>query len=255
MTTEEYRAAPGVNFSSFKHILRSPAYYRASLTADREETIDMLLGTLVHKYWLEGGVASYVIKPEGMNFATKEGKAWRAAQTLPILTQEESARERGMIEALEADDFAKAALARCPQRERPIFFSYRGVACKALIDACGIVDGRWTILDLKKTQDARPAAWGKNALNYDYCFQAAFYRAALASAEILDYEPDFFWQVVEDSICPTVVHYPLTDVGAHIGQRRMDAAIDLLLKCQESGEWPGYGHYLEPVWPAWALAE
>lgn len=260
MTAEEYRAAPGVNFSSLKHILRSPAHYQAALTSEREETIDMRLGTMVHGYWLEGKTPEYVVKPDGMSFASKEGKAWKAAQTLPILTQEEAAREGGMCSALAEDAFAAAAMAKCPQRERSIFFKYRGVDCKARLDACGLSDGRWTILDLKKTLDARPAAWGKTAIDRDYCFQAAFYRAALASAEGLDYAPDFYWQAVEDSDAPTVVHYPLTPIrsgvldetGARIGQARMDAAFDLLIECQQSGKWPGYGSYLEPIWPAWA---
>lgn len=274
MTAEEYRAAPGVNFSSIKHILRSPHFYKKSLLSDCEESVDMRLGTMVHYYWLEGKVPQYVTRPEGypdgatdgdgnpkkFNANAKVCKAWIAAQTLPILTQEEAAREGGMCNALATDAFAVHALSQCPQRERSIFFTYRGVACKARLDACGLVDGRWTILDLKKTLDARPAAWGKTAIDRDYCFQAAFYRAALASAEGLDYAPDFYWKVVEDSDAPTVVHYPLTPIrsgvldetGARIGQARMDAAFDRLIECQQSGEWPGYGSYLNPIWPAWA---
>jgi hypothetical protein len=260
MTAEQYRSAPGVNFSSLRHILRSPYFYQRALASECEETIDMRLGTMVHGYWLEGKSPQYVVKPEGMSFASKEGKAWKAAQTLPILTQEEAARESRMCTALSGDPVAVRSLAKCPQRERCIFFQYRGVDCKARLDACGSIDGRWTILDLKKTMDARPAAWGKTAIDRDYCFQAAFYRAALAFAEGLDYAPDFYWQVIEDSDAPTVVHYPLIPVrsgvqdetGARIGQSRMDAAFNLLIECQQSGKWPGYGSYLEPIWPAWA---
>lgn len=255
MTEETYRAHPAVNFSTLKHILRSPAHYRAALTYEKDETIDMRLGTMVHGYWLERKVPEYVIKPEGMSFATKEGKAWRAEQTLPILTEEEAKRECGMVKSLSSDPVAVRALSQCPLRELSIFFSYRGVECKAKLDACGKVDGKWTILDLKKCTDARPHAWGKIAIDRDYCFQAAFYRTALATVECLDYAPDFFWQTVEDSDAPSVVHYPLTETGERIGQERMDAAFDLLLKCRETDTWPSYGSYLEPIWPSWALKQ
>ena len=48
-----------------------------------EPTASMTLGTAAHCYILEGAEvfhSRYAIKPEGLNFSTREGRAWRDAQ-------------------------------------------------------------------------------------------------------------------------------------------------------------------------------
>jgi hypothetical protein len=252
MTTAQYRAHPAVNFSTLNHILRSPAHYVAALAAANVPTEDMIIGTAVHGMWLEGAAIDSVVavKSEGMSFVTKEGKAWRAEQTLPIISAEAAGRVGSMMWALHQSSVANDVLRISPHRETPILFTYRGVECKALIDAWG--DGPH-IIDLKKTQDASQEGFARTVINRHYAMQAAMYCAALSSRLGTESMPSFTWQVVEDSDAPCVCHHAATHEWMDLGQRQFDTAITRLIECRESGKWPGYGDEIRPLsMPRWA---
>ena len=111
---QTYRAATGINISALKNINRSPAHYLAKLTEVRPEpTPALVFGTLLHRAALEphklGG--SFAVKPEGMSFVSKEGKAWRDAQTLPIITEEQNIALAGAAASVAAHPAAAAILA------------------------------------------------------------------------------------------------------------------------------------------------
>ena len=77
----DYRREEGVNQSSLKKILESPAHYQAALKQKFITTPAMEIGTALHCRVLDGATAfdrQYVKKPDGLSLATKEGKAWKA---------------------------------------------------------------------------------------------------------------------------------------------------------------------------------
>jgi hypothetical protein len=240
MTREEYREHPALNFSLAKHLLTSPAHFKAAVDEEQKETTAMLVGTMAHSMILEGKDLRdlYAIKPKGMSFANKEGKAWRDAQTLPIITEDDSNSIPAMADAISKNPDAATILRGCEHVERPIFFSMYGVECKALIDLCGQKEGRWAMGDLKTTNDASPRKFSSAAFDRHYDMQLAWSCDGLAMAEGLESEPWAFWLAIETS-APWVnaVYEPSAELMAS-GRRKMERALTIYKQCMETGEWP-----------------
>jgi exodeoxyribonuclease VIII len=240
MTREQYRAHPALNFSLAKHLLRSPAHFRAAVDEEREETDAMRIGTLAHSMVLEGKnlLDLYAIKPEGMSFATKEGKEWRDKQTLPILKEEDANAIPRIAEAIIENPDAAKILKGCQSRETPIIASMHGVECKCLIDLHDPASGKWTIGDFKTAQDASLREFANNAYRMDYDMQAAWYSDLLAISSGIENAPWWFWIVTEKK--PPFVNavYIPSDELMQSGREKVQRALNIYNECMESGEWP-----------------
>jgi hypothetical protein len=240
MTRDEYRAHPALNFSKAKWLAVSPAHFKAKRDEIIKESHDMLLGNLTHALVLEGTPITdlAVVRPDGMSFTTKEGKAWKAEQVLPIITDEDIRDINGMAGSVMDNQDAKALLDACTIREKPIFGTLYGVEIKGMLDACGRNSaGHWAILDLKTTNDASPNKFKWTTKDFHYDLQAAWYMALLGLAEQLEEEPEFFWLAVEKKP-------PYTCVVHQIGGDKLRAAKDLLeqvltsyITCTESNQY------------------
>lgn len=257
MTTEEYRAYPAVNFSSLKHILKSPAAYKAHQDGedDFEESDAMKVGTLAHAMILEGKnlLDMYAIKPAGMSFANKEGKAWRDAQTKPILKEEDANKIPKMAESIANNLHARHIIKQCQFRETPILANIKGVNCKCLLDSHGTDGVHWIICDIKTTDDVSPQAFARKVANMDYDFQQSLYTSALSIHEqIADERPFWFWIAVQNKSPFTSVVYT-ADEWIDSGDDKMMRALDLYKECTAKGEWPQpYGGINKLPKPAWA---
>ncbi len=258
MTREEYRAHPALNFSLAKHLLTSPAHFKAAQDEEQEETEAMRIGTLAHSMVLEGKDLRdlYAIKPSGMSFATKEGKAWRDAQTLPILKEEEAEGLPRMAESIAANEDAAALLRGCAQVERPILFNLHGVECKALIDLCGANEARmWALGDFKTATDASPRQFPKAVADRHYDMQMAWYCDGLAIVEGLEMPPWCFWIAVEKKAPWLNVVYQAGAEVMESGRRKVERALTIYKECMERGEWPLPYRGIQPLYlPAWATA-
>ena len=254
MTTSEYRQHPACNFSSLKHLLKSPAHYQAALQERVEETPAMRLGTLVHAMVLEDKEPTelYAIKPPGLNLATKEGKEWKAAQTLEIMSYDDLIAALEMKNSIIQNPHAKHALAQCPIRETPIIETIFDVPCKALLDAHGSDgNGAWAILDIKTTDDASPDGFGRKVANYHYDFQASFYSAILAQHHQLETRPFWMWIAVEKTAPYTCAVYAAAE-WEESGDLKMERILRDWKTCTESDNWPqpfgGINQLPKPKW-------
>lgn len=254
MTAAEYRAADAVNFSSVKHILTSPAHYRAALEEDRKETPAMIMGTMTHSVILEGMPLSKVcaIKPPDLSLATKEGKAWKAENAgKPIISDGDAEAIVGMAQAVAANPHAMAMLKACPDRETPLFANLAGVECKALIDAYGTDGHEWVVCDLKTTDDASPDAFSRKVMGLHYDMQAAFYCEILARNYQIENPPHFFWIAVEKTAPFTCAVYSAIE-WMETGEEKVRRALETMKECRASGEWPqpwsGINILKQPAW-------
>lgn len=240
MNRDEYNAIPALNFSMAKHLLRSPAHFKAAEDEEREETDAMRIGTLVHAMVLEGKDLRdlYAIKPKGMSFATTEGKEWKAAQSLPILKEEDANGIPRIAEAITRNPDAVALLKGCPQRERAITFEMRGIACKALLDASGTDGTSWAVSDLKTAMDASPREFAKQAFKMHLDMQAAWYSDGLAIVEGLEVHPWFAWIVVEKKPPFFNVVYEPEEAMLETGRAKIELAIKRYKDCMKTGVWP-----------------
>lgn len=239
MNVTEYRKHPALNFSLAKHLLKSPVHFKAAKDEEQEETDAMRIGTLAHAMILEGKDLRhlYAIKPAGMSFATTEGKAWRDAQTLPILKEEDSNMIPRAAEAIAKNQHAAHILKQCQHRETAIIGTIMGVECKALLDSHG-TDGReWVINDLKTTQDASPRGFAKAVDKFDLDLQCVFYSTLLANIEGLENPPYWTWTAVEKT-APYVNSVYTAEDWQESGMRKLEIVIDRFKECTASGEWP-----------------
>ena len=82
-----YRKEPGINQSSLKKILDSPAHYQAALKNKLIPTPAMQMGTAAHCLVLDGEAAfngAYIKKPDNIKLTTKEGKEWTEGKDFEI---------------------------------------------------------------------------------------------------------------------------------------------------------------------------
>lgn len=78
-----YHAMNAITSSAVRAYLKSPQYYRDYMDGIRPDpTYALEYGTATHYYFLEPEkfAAMCVVKPEGLNLTTKEGKAWKLEQ-------------------------------------------------------------------------------------------------------------------------------------------------------------------------------
>lgn len=256
MTTQEYRKAEGVNFSSLKYLLKSPAHYQAELNAKREETAAMLIGTLTHSVSLEGHEIDSIatVKPEGMNLATKDGKEWKAKALehgLPIISTEDAIHIVNMAQSIRQNPHAAHVLSKCQERETPMFTTLHGVPCKALIDAHGTDGVEWCIVDLKTTDDASPDAFSRKVASLHYDLQAAFYSAVLGRVHQTEARPYWLWLAVEKTPPYACAVYDSTEWNDS-GDDKMERVLRDWKQCTDSGKWPmpyqGINKLPKPSW-------
>ena len=251
---QEYRTHPALNYSSAKHLLRSQKHFLAEKRKTFEPSREMVIGTMIHCELLEGKRGEFVVKPEGMTFVTKEGKAFRDAHKgVEIISQEELLRINRTVKAIRDNKDAMYLLQRCPNRERGIVTKYRGIEIKARLDADGTDEsGVPLILDAKTTADANPDTWGRHASNLCYFAQMAFYKTALAMELGLETPPSFLWLVAETTDAADVVIYTPPADAVAIGQKQLDIIVDRYIDLQETGKAKGYPSGLVeleiPIW-------
>ncbi len=254
MTIEDYRSHSGLNFSSAKWLLQSAAHFRNPPGVSDEDRPALRAGTILDDYITRGIETEYVIKPAGMSFATKEGKAWRAAQTLPIMDESEVEDQQGMRDAIRDSELAQSILAACPERQKVVLANYKGVEIKSLLDMAGRdVHGKRVICDLKSTLDASPEGFFSSAWKFRYPMQMAWYSNALALEESLEERPLWIWLCVENRRPYNVAVYTPQPEHWDLGQRQMDYCVELYKQCTASGKWPGYAETIQPLpWKPWA---
>jgi hypothetical protein len=237
---EEYRAHPALNYSAAKWLLESPADYKCRVDQPVEQTHAMLLGTLAHSVILEGKTLLEIasIKPAGLNLATKEGKSWKAEQTLPIISAGDADDILGMADGVMANPHARQLLEGAQHREMPLLAEIQGVQCKGLIDAAGTNGKDWAIIDLKTTADPSPREFRWSAIKNRYALQAAWYRALLGQHHELEDPPQWYWIAVGKSAPWTAVVYTLPVEWEMTGETDLDRVLETYKQCQASGQWP-----------------
>lgn len=233
---QRYNEIDALNFSRAKALLRSPRAYRVPVEITADQKTCLLLGTGVHSSLLEGVNIEkcFAVKPSGMNFATREGKAWKASQTKPVLTYEEMGNMVGMVTAILDNRHARDILSTCVRREDICTKEIEGVQCKGLIDAIGKAASEPAVVEIKTSVDCRAEFFAKRAVSelFHYDMQAAWYKA-LCGAKVS------CWIVVENHPpWDVAVYFPSLDMQRS-GEAKMRKALAIYKACMELDRWPG----------------
>lgn len=243
ITRAEYDALPGINNSKLRWIQQSPEHFQYYCANPPSQTPAMIFGLYVDSLVFESDFP-HVVSPYP-DFKTKEAQAWRKAQPVPVITQDQKQRADALLEALYHSSAATEILGNGFGRVA-YTSSMDGTATKCLPD--WIYPG--VIIDLKITTDASFEAFQRKILDMGYDVQGAFYQR---SVEQETQEPHRFgWIVVEDE-APHAVAVWIADAGIlKRGASILDSRLTTYRQCMTSGVWPGYTRKpTEITLPAW----
>lgn len=261
MPAADYFALDGVGGTALRDVLRSPLHYYArhvDPSRTRHETPAMRLGTLAHACILEPDrwMSDFVVKPEGVDRRTKEGKeAWAAfeasANGREIIPAEAATCAENMACAVYSHP-AAARLLKGAKTEVSMAWDdgVTGVRCKGRIDAVSAFAN--IIVDLKTCKDASPDGFAKHIANYAYHVQAAHY---LDGFETLTggKAAGYVWIAVESEAPHAVATYTADAEMMERGSLQRTKALDLIATCRHEGKWPGYPVEVQRIsLPAWA---
>jgi hypothetical protein len=260
LPAEDYFAAEGVSNSMLSSLNRSPAHcWALHLDPERptnEPTAAMIAGTLCHTLMLEPATVSqrYVVRPEGVDFRTKDGKAWRDANVgRQIVTAEDMATAEAQRAALLAVPELAHALSNGRAEVSAFWIDSRtGLLCKLRADWLHTLpDGRVIVVDLKTTADADPAEFGRSVWKFGYHRQAAHYTAGLTACGI-DVAA-FLFAAVTNARPFLAVPYMLDDEATRKGAEQVVELLDRFAECRRANHWPAYGDGVQVLsLPAWA---
>lgn len=243
MNESEYRAAPGVNWSTLKHMGKSPLHYRHAVDAPpTDPTPAMILGTAMHLLTLqperEGEIAVWDGDRRGKEWAAF--KAENAAKL--ILKRDDYDNAKAMALAVLEHPVAAALLAHTV-REAPVFWTdpATGLLCKARLDAAK----PGAVIDLKSARDVSPRAFGRQSAALDYPGQLAHYHEAWV--EYAKHDVSCYIIAVESDVPHDVAVYELDDVVMAAARARRRAYLDRVAECTATGIWPGQVPDLAPL--------
>lgn len=260
LTNAEYHAHSAVSKSGLDMVRRSPLHYwNRYLNPDRviePPTPAMVLGSALHARVLEPHLFDdeYIVAPEGIDRRTKEGKLLWAdfeaqAEGRTVLKAEDAAHIEAMAAAVHRHPAARTILRIPGQCEQSYFWidPETGEECKCRPDWHS--DDRRLIADVKTTEDASPAGFGRSVIKYRYNVQAAFYQQGLGAEQ-------FVFIAVEKKPPYAVAVYATPQSAIDRGLR--DAMEDLrrIATCRAANVWPAYGDEIQGLrLPSWFTDE
>lgn len=187
-----YRKDPAFAQSHVKHILKSPKHYLAAKNRKFSPTLAMQIGSALHCLVLEGEEQfqkDYILKPEGLNLATKEGKEWKAeAGKKTVLSKSDQLASwdavHGMAESLRRLEWFDPGQSDYRKyNELSVYWTADGLDCKARIDRLVLDSDSALILDLKTTDSINYDTFRRKIIgDMNYLFQDAWYREGITAA-------------------------------------------------------------------------
>jgi len=260
MPAEQYHADAGsVSNTMLSDMAKSPAHcYALHLAPNRpkrEVTDAMQAGTLAHMVVLEPARAkqAYVVKPPGMRFSTREGMAWRDAQTLQIVSHDDMYAAEAQREAVMRVTALRDLLSD-GDSEASAFWTDKstGLRCRARPDHIAWAGPkRATVLDLKTISELTPQAVQRAIATYGYHRQQAHYSNGLRACGVEVEE--FVFGFVSSSYPFLAVAYVLDDETRDQGEEEVAELLDRFANCQRANNWPAFGDgYQLTGLPTWA---
>ena len=257
MSMSEYLRYPALSSSALAMADESMAKLKAYRDGKiRYESKALDLGSAVH-LMLESPdefYNQYLVKPYGIDYRTKEGKAWKAENADRILLDVEDMNTvEGCYEAWRTADDPLLRMARESAGEAEIsrFFTCRGLPCKARADRLVTVSGadneylaeHWPslfnpisntlVVDFKTTsRSATPRSFGYTARDFRYPLKAALYLEAFQADA-------FLWVVLETSPPYHITRYLMSESSVQFYTERMNQLLDQIRVCEETQVWPG----------------
>lgn len=258
MPEDEYHGGPEFSSSAAKEILKSPLHYKhVYIDGHREPKKAWDIGTAAHAMVLGTGAETVVI-PEALLAAngaasTKAAKdfmtAARAAGQTPVKQGEFDDIKR-MANAVLSNKEARLLFEQDRHSEASVFSSDAATGVRQRCRFDTITKSLLYAGDLKTTDDIAPQAVKMTVKKFKYHVQREMYDeiAAAADIELID----MLFIFVEKKAPHDVVVYKFDEDLREMGKREAAAARERLVRCRETGIWPGRYDGIQLLKPAMA---
>lgn len=260
LSRKEYVDLVAVNWSSLRHMAKSPAHYRYAISNVSPDSPARKRGRAVHIATLEP--ERFAIDCARWDGERRAGAAWKAFVEenagRELLTADEYDQALAVADAVRKDAVASRYVSN-GRAERAVTWNHRwpkvgGLAERtmALKGRIDFIADRGALVDLKTTRDASPGAFGRAVVNYAMHAQAAFYSDGYAAAT--GERLPFVFVAVEPEPPYGVIVYRVPDEILEMGREHYTALLDRLQLCRDSNAWPGYADSeQELALPRWAM--
>lgn len=264
LANEAYHALDALGSTGLRHLAKSPAHFYGKCVDLRrpinKPTPAMLAGTRAHCMLLEPAefLNRYVVKPEGLDLRTKDGKAWQAMteEFVPprevITEQERLTADRQAASILRLPDIAK--LIEKGRTEVSAFWTDpdTGVECKCRPDLVAPAGKGVILVDVKTASSAAPDHFPRSIANYGYHLQDAWYSIGYERAAGLPVL-GFVFVVVEADYPHAAAAYMIEESVREQAAAENRRLLELYARCKAANDWPGYSQSIQLVTlPPWA---
>lgn len=227
---------------------------------EQKTTEAMLLGSLTHCAALEPDEMAnrYIVKPEGMSFASKEGKTWRDSVTpgLQIVDFADWDKAQKMAAAIQKVGVLRKLLSS-GAAESSIFWQDKatGLRCRCRPDFLHYTGKASAVaIDVKTISDLTPESAARSIERYGYHRQAAHYSNGIKAAGF--HLEEFVFAFVSSSFPHVAVAYVLDEETMEQGADEVAALLDKYAHCVKTGHWPAFGDgYQQIGLPKWAKTQ
>lgn len=224
-----------LRYSVLKLMKQSAAHARAAALRQSDgPSLALRLGSGAHA--LTFGTPEVVV----FDGKQRRGKDWDAFQAAHpgavILSAKEYTKAKGMADSIAANEVARRVLfAPNVIREQRIDWTWNGRAWRSTPDAQMFR----VLAELKTTRCSDPAVFWRDALRLSYHVQLAIYRRAIH--QVTGVKPQTVYLFAVESVPPYVVTpFKLTERSLEHGDMLAERWHEQFLKCEASGQWPGY---------------
>ncbi len=223
-----------------------------------EPTASMTLGTAAHCYILEGADAfhdRYAVKPEGLNFSTREGRAWRDEQEgRSIISFDAHMQILAMRDALMAQPDARRLLEAGGRAEVTMIAKDPETGLTLLCRPDLWIGRAGLAVNLKTTANPAPNAWRKTAANLRYDLGDAMFRLVAGLLGVR--RPSHAFMVVGSNAPHLGYVAALSADAASAADQQLRQILRRFAKSVADNDWPGYTvGVLEIGLPQWAANE
>ena len=255
---EAYVAIPGMNWSTLKHMARSPKHFQFRLKHPEPEKPAYKVGRAFHCALLEPATFTerYVVEPDFGDLRTKAGKARRDAwhpEGREPLSQDDMKTILAMAAAVREHKVARALLdVIVPEKTIEWKDEETGLACKARLDMLGPD----FLADVKTSRDPAPHAFARDASTHMYHGQAAFYFDGARTLGLIpkDADPPFLIVPEKEEPYDVVVMRLHRNLALAPGRALYRRLLRRFLECEAAGWWPGLAPELKILeLPPWAI--
>lgn len=248
----DYQKLDAVNWSSLKHMAKSPKHYKWAKENPREDTVGLLKGRGTHTAVLEP--ERFLLDYALFKGKVRRGKEWDAFKELHkeenILKPNEYQHCMVVAKAVHAHPAASAIL-KVAKREETISWidEETGLHCKARLDL--IWDG---LGDLKGVRSVHPRALPSEVARMMYHGQLAFYREGV---RVTTGKNMRCYLICAEHAAPhDVVVREIDEDGLYAGWEMVRLLLNKVAECKAANRWPGLSDEIETLQlPAWVWPE